>query len=113
MTATTQQRIPFPFNYTLSNTIFTDAEGDPIKINCNFISTNPVGLDTSWLFSTFSLGTGLAYLSGNVPHDNDFAADFIFSCQISDFFTAPPNNYQITLTYLPKQQPIIDTPVPN
>lgn len=113
MTASTQQRIPFPFNYTFMNTIFTDDEGDAININCNSIVTNPLGIATAWLSFTFNLGTGVAKLEGNVPADNDYAVDYIFTCEIDDPYTAPPNYYQITLTYLPKQQTVIDIPVPS
>jgi hypothetical protein len=85
---------PWPFNVTFWASNFTDAEGDPILINCTN-TTNSSG--SSWLYESYNTAIGNMTIYGTPPPSNSYAGTYNFSCVVRDPYDGTPNVYNFTL----------------
>jgi len=94
--ATTPTTIPNPLTpYQFTDTLFTDAEGDPVLIT---MSSTP-SPQNSWI--SFSYSAGVATVSGTPPSDNSYALTYTLTFDVFDQYDQPPNQYSVDLTVLP------------
>lgn len=94
--------IPWPFNYTLNTTVFTDAEGDAVIIDCATITTTSVQNDYSWTNYIYSAANKNLTFWGLMPRNNNYQGTYTFDCLVHDAYAGTPTPATFILTVNPK-----------
>ena len=106
-------QVPFSFARTFWISNFIDAENDKIFIDCSSRLMNST-VNATWTNCDENATTGNITIWGNIPGDNNWAGDYVFTIVVTDIFKDGNfTSYSFTMTVTKKPSIVVTCGVAN